>query len=211
MNYYDETLDKIKDLIGNEEYEEAKRLIQNELEVSYVPRDFERKLYELLDIVKEKTFKVKTISDEDIEKYLKMDNDHQIIAVDALDKRNLRNYIDMCSSYLKGDGFINAKVLLIDSLIKQEINHVFEYRKNDEIIKFNPSNIDNIQESEGYISCLNALRERFMKEPSMLYMAEQLLYKEALMALPDILNNKDGILLAGKIEKYICDAFDSAK
>lgn len=208
MNYYDETLDKIKDLIDNEEYEEAKRLIQNELEVSYVPRDFETKLYELLDIVREKTFKVKTISDEDIEKYLKMDNDHQIIAVDALDKRNLRDYIDICNTYLKGDGFINAKVLLIDSLIRQEINHVFEYKKNDEIIKFNPSNIENIQESEGYISCLNALRERFMKEPSMLYMAEQLLYKEALMTLPDNLNTNEGLLLSNRIIDYIITSFD---
>ena len=37
MNYYEETKEKIIDLIEKEEYEEAKRLIQNELELSYVP------------------------------------------------------------------------------------------------------------------------------------------------------------------------------
>ena len=207
MNYYEDILEKINSLINNEEYEEAKRLILNELDVSYVPKDFEDRLKELLSDINEKTFKVNVLSDEDIEKYLYMDENHQLIAVDELNRKNLRDYIDICNRYLKSNGYINGKVLLIDSLIRQEINHELECLKNNELIRFNPSEMKPIENSDGYLSCLNALRETFMKEPSMLYMAEQLLYKEAIMALPFNLNKDNDIKLADKIEKYIKDAF----
>jgi len=49
-----------------------------------------------------------------------------------------------------------------------------------------------------------------MKNPSMMKMAEQLMYKEAILSLPNNLHKDDGIALANKIEKYILDAFDSA-
>lgn len=207
MNYYEDVLERINGFINKEEYEEAKRLILNELDVPYVPKDFEDRLKELLSFINEKTFKVNVLSDEDIEKYLYMDENHQLIAVDELNRKNLRDYIEICNRYLKSNCFINGKVLLIDSLIKQEINYEFECMKNNEIIRFNPSEIDPIEKSSGYLSCLNALRERFMKEPSMLYMAEQLLYKEAIMALPFNIDKDNGIKLADKIETYIKDAF----
>ena len=113
----------------------------------------------------------------------------------------------MCNRYLKSNGFINGKILLIDSLIRQEINYEFECLKNNKLIRFNPSEIDSIEYSVGYLCCLNTLRERFMKEPSMLYMAEQLLYKEAIMALPFNIDKDNAIKLADKIETYIKDAF----
>lgn len=207
MNYYEDVLYRITSFINNEKYEEAKRLVLNELDVSYVPKDFEDRLKELLSFINEKTFKVNILSDEDIQKYLYMDENHQLIAVDELNRKNLRDYIDMCNRYLKSNGFINAKILLIDSLIRQEINYEFECLKNNEIIRFNPSEIDPIEKSNGYLSCLNALRKRFMKEPSMLYMAEQLLYKEAITALPFNIDKNNGIKLADKIENYIKDAF----
>ena len=108
---------------------------------------------------------------------------------------------------LSSDGYINGKVLLIDSLIRQEINCDFLY--NDST--FNPSKIIRVEESEGFLSGLQAIRERFMKDPSMMRMGEQLLYKEVLLALPETLSHDDGLIAADKIIKYILDAFESAK
>ena len=206
MNYYDEILNEIQDLISEEKYDEAKSIILNELNISYVPKDVETKLYELLDEIKSKTFVVKELKDEQIEEFLKMDENHQLLAVDALNKKNLREYIDLCQNYLLSDGYVNAKVLLIDSLIRQEINYEFKYKDNS----FNPRNLIRVEESEGFIEGINNIRDKFMKNPSMMKMAEQLMYKEAILSLPNNLHKDDGIALANKIEKYILDAFNSA-
>ena len=207
MNYYDETLVKIEDLIKEENYEEAKRLILNELEISYVPKEFEEKLYDLLSLINEKTFKILHLNIDDIEKYLFMDDLHQLQAVSELDKLNLRDHISLCDKYLKSNCNEAARAYLIQSLIIQQINHVFVCDKNGEKISFNPSNMSNIEETGGYRSCLNALSEVFMKEPSMLQIAHELLYKELLMALPEQLDENDGLLLADKIENYVREAF----
>ena len=208
MNYYDETLEKIEELINNKSFTEAKRMILNELDLAYVPKDFEEKLNILLNKIKENSFEVKHLSDEDITDYLKMDENHQLSAVEELNNKNLRDYYDLCNSYLQSDGFINAKVLLIDSLIRQEINKEYKLKRNDEITVFNPSQIVPPEESDGFKLCLSELRGYFMKEPSMLQMAEQLLYKEALLSLPDNIDEKDSSYLAAKIEKFITDAFN---
>lgn len=208
MNYYKETKEKIIDLIEKEEYEEAKRLIQNELELSYVPRDFEEDLIELLNQMQEKTFRVKSLSEEEIEEYLKKDENHQLLAVDALDKRNLRDEIYLCQEYLKGKGFRNAKALLIDSLIRQQIDYVFILNDEDKELQFNPSKLIPLEESDVYKECNKSLEERFLKEPSMLVLGKQLLYKEMMLSLP-LLPDKDmSEQIAERIEDYIRKAFE---
>ena len=159
MNYYEEILKEIKECIENKEYEQARRLIENELSVPYVPRDVERQLQEFLNTVKEASFMPISLTDEDIEKYLFMDEVHQLMAVDGLNKRNLREYIDLCQKYLSSQGYINAKALLIDSLIRQGINHEFSYGEDS----FNPKEIMRPEESAGFLSGLKAIQERFMK------------------------------------------------
>ena len=49
-----------------------------------------------------------------------------------------------------------------------------------------------------------------MKDPSMMRMAEQLLYKEVLLALPKALDHDEGIRVSDKIIEYILKAFESA-
>ena len=206
MNYYEEILNEIEENIDNGQFLEAERLIRNELSVSYIPRDVERKLNEYLSRIRRDSFEKRSLSDEQIEDYLQKDEIHQLMAVDELNKKNLRNYVDTVQSYLSGDGYLNGKALLIDSLIRQEINCDFIY--NGET--FNPSKIIVPEKSEGFLSALELIRERFMKDPSMMAMAEQLLYKEALMALPETLNKEEGIAIADKIIVYILNAFESA-
>ena len=206
MNYYEEIIKEIEENIDKGDYSEAERLIRNELSVSYVPRDVESRLNELLDKVKRDSYQQKSLSDEQIEEYLCKDEIHQLLAVDELNRKNLRNYIDTVQSYLSGDGYLNSKVLLIDSLIRQAVNCDFIY--NGET--FNPCKVILPEKSPGFLSALELIRERFMKDPSMMAMAEQLLYKEVLMALPDTLSKDEGFMAADKIIAYILKAFESA-
>lgn len=207
MNYYDELLSKLDELMDNKHYKEAEKLIDDELSMAYVPKDIESKLKEYKDEVKVYTFRSRSLNDEQIEEYLFNDPEHQLRAVTELDKRNLRDLIDLCDKYLRSNGFINAKVLLIDSLIRQQIDHRFVYINNDDRYEFNPKDVKKADEAEGYLSAINCLQEYYLKEPSKLLLAEQLLNKEALLALPFNLSYEDGIKIAEKIKNYIDEGF----
>ena len=52
MNYYDELLSKLDELMDNKHYKEAEKLIDDELSMAYVPKDIESKLKEYKDEVK---------------------------------------------------------------------------------------------------------------------------------------------------------------
>ena len=126
MNYYAEILKKIEELLKDNKQEEVRRIIDDELNQAYVPREFEEKLNEIKDslVVDIKTH---SLSDEEIIEYLGGSKEKQLMAVSILDKKNLREYVDICNDYLSHEGFKNAKALLLDSLIRQELNDTEAY------------------------------------------------------------------------------------
>ena len=207
MNYYDETLEKIENLLKEGKEKEVLDLINDELKQTYIPKDFENKLYEYLDKIKPQNI-VKSISDEEIEEFLYSTNEKQLLAVDALNKRNLRDYIDICNKYLCSDGFINAKVLLVDSLIRQEINEDIKMNNRGIEYEFIPKFLLTIEESDGFISGNKYLNEYYLKEPSKLDLAKNLLYKELILLLPINQDESEGLIIAQNITKYIDDAFN---
>ena len=211
MNYYEELIEKIQNLLFDEKYEEAKSLIDDELNVIYVPREVEEKLKHFQKIVKENTFINSNLNDDQIEAYLFMDENHQLLAVDELGRKNLRDYYDLCNRYLQSNGFKNAKVLLIDSLIRQEINREYTYSDDEQTIQFNPSQLKVIEETDGFLSAINDLQEIYLKEPSMFLMSQDLLFKECMLALPHNLAETEGKQLALKISRFIDDAFNADK
>lgn len=208
MNYYEEILQKIDELMDSKDYEQAKRIILNELDIAYVPRDFEEKLNDYLAEINTKTFKVKQVSDEDIETFLFEDQSHQLIGVDELNKRNLRDFDELVDKYLKEGSFKNAKVLLIDSLIRQSIDKEYTFIDGDSSITFNPSKLVCPEECKAYKKGQEVLSDYYLKEPSKLKMAMDLLFKEIMMSLPNNLDDKDGELIANKIIEFINKAFE---
>ena len=147
MNYYDDVLKQIEDLINEKEYDEAYRIIKNELNMPYIPNDIEESLLNYYKIVKASQNSSKSLTDDEIISYLKGDPEHQLLACNELHNKNLRNYIDICNDYFKCDGFANSKALLIDSLIRQEIDYDFSYVNNGSLITFNPKNLQIIEKN----------------------------------------------------------------
>ena len=208
MNYYDEILEKIKAYIEKGKYEVADEMISEELDMPYIPEGFDIKLLELRNQIPILD-NTNNLDDEKINSYLYGSIEQQLVAVEVLNNKNLRDYIRIINDYLKSDGFINAKVLLIESLIKQEINEEIEYINAGINYSFIPKYIRLPEESYGYIKALDLLNSRFMKEPSCLEMAKQLLYKECLLALPINYEAEEGKIIASRIEDYIVNAFDN--
>ena len=207
MNYYEKTLIDIKELIEKGNKEEAIRIIEEELKAPYLPKDFND---EILKIYNEnKASKSFSLSDDDLAAYLKDSKEKQLIAVSVLNKKNLRDYLDLCNEYLCSDGFINAKVLLVDSLIRQEINEEIKMENNGIEYNFIPKYILLVEESDGFIEGSKMLNEHFLKEPSKASLAIDLLYKELMLSLPINISEEECPILVNNIIGYIEKAFDN--
>ena len=210
MNYYEDILKKIKELIDQGNHEDARRLILNELDMPYVPKDFEETLHDLLMQINDTDKNVRKFSEEEILSFLDKDEKYQLIAVSELDRMNLRNHLDVIARYLMNEErSVNAKALLIDSLIAQQIDEPFLYKSKDKEISFVAKDLKRADQGECFEKVKQILEEEFMKEPSKLRLAMQLLYKEAMLCLPDQLDEKDSALIGEKIINFINDAFDS--
>ena len=211
MNYYESTLEKINSLIENEKIDEAMDIIQEELKAPYLPKKFEETIKKIYMDYKPQKYGFRLeLSDEDVMEYLKGSSEKQLVAIDQLDKRNLRDYIDICNEYLcSEDAMINAKVLLIDSLIRQEIGEEMKMINEGMEYSFIPKYIVPVTESEGYVAARDYLNDFYMKDPSKARMAVNLLYSQVIMALPLNVNKEEGIYLAEKIVEYIDGSFEA--
>lgn len=206
MNYYDDLIENIEKHIKNNDYESAKLLIINELNLPYVPKDIEEKLNKYLLDIKSLNISFKTLTDEEIVLYLYSNEEKQLIAVDELSRRNLRDYIDICDKYLTSKGYANSKALLIDSLIRQEINYTFSIINNNSLLKFNPKNMQIIEETQEFKNACSYLTDYYLKDPSKLQMAIELLYKEAMLSLPKKIISKE---ITNRIICFIENAFSA--
>ncbi|MCR4634095.1 MAG: DUF3196 family protein [Erysipelotrichaceae bacterium] len=209
MNYYEETLSKIDALITDGKKEEALRLIANELNMPYLPKDFEEELRKLLQELKRPDDVQRSFSEEEILSFLDQDEKYQLLAVSHMDKMNLRNHTEAIGRFLADEErSVNAKALLIDSLIFQQIDHVFLYKTKDRKARFNPKDLKRADEGNCFLKAKKILEETYMKEPSKLKLAMQLLYKETMLFLPLEIEEKDSRRLAEKIIAYIDAAFE---
>ncbi len=74
--------------------------------------------------------------------------------------------------------------------------------------EFIPKFLLTIEESDGFISGNKYLNEYYLKEPSKLDLAKNLLYKEMMLLLPINQDENEGLIIAQNITKYIDDAFN---
>ena len=208
MNYYDEILLKIDSLISSNENSKAIEIIKDELKQPYIPKEFEDKLKKLYNQIAP-TNNTRLINDDLLEEYLFSSKEKQLIAVDYLNGKNLREYIDICNKYLSSDAYLNAKVLLVDSLIRQEISEEINMINDGIEYCFIPKYLLPIEESDGYLSGYKYLNDVYMKEPSKLKLALDILYKELIMLLPINQDKQEGLYIAKDIETYINKAFEA--
>ncbi|MFV0380395.1 MAG: DUF3196 family protein [Anaerorhabdus sp.] len=200
-NFYDDILIQIQNLMEEESYADAYEIIQNELKMPYIPFNFEQKLYAIKSEIKAHLSENKKISThfeiDEIIDYLNGDLEMQVIAVEQLDKLALRNHIDVIKEFLTGVGSDCAKVLLIESLYKQEINDNFKVRKNGVFIEFNPCNIIPIDKTDGYLSADNYLQEWLGNcDVNLVKICKTLLIQYCFNYLPYSYSEKKGRLLA---------------
>ncbi|QQY78586.1 DUF3196 family protein [Mycoplasma mycoides subsp. capri] len=133
-NYYDQILKKIKQLVEKNNLTKALDIINQELELSYIPSDFEKSLYKIKKEIKEKqaTNLNKTYSVLEIKNLLNSKNQlDQIIAIKNLININIRLVLDEIKKYLINiNNAYENKALLLISLADQQIDQDFEVFKD---------------------------------------------------------------------------------
>lgn len=207
QNYYDECLNKANECIGQNRLEEALRILQNELSMPYIPPDYQRRLQQAYE---ECLFKIKeakrpvAMSIEEIEAALKADGASQLAAVNALNKMNLREHLDLVCDYLKHDHSLTAAALLMESLISQQITEEITVHSDENEIVFIPRYAELPYESDGFLKAQQFLTDWFSNDdPGFYKMCEQLLIQEAYLNLPIALEEDEALILALSIVRYV--------
>jgi len=147
MNYYEEVLAKINQLMEAEHYDEALKLIDLELSMPYVPKELETKLIdyrkEILSMVTKPN--ENNFSGELIFSLLENDNlslDEKIGLLQKLEKVNVRNYLTQVNQFLNSKNKNELKTILIYLLANQEVDHEFTYENNLQKVTINPKKYD---------------------------------------------------------------------
>ncbi|CDZ18407.1 DUF3196 domain-containing protein [Mycoplasma capricolum subsp. capripneumoniae] len=133
-NYYDQILKKIKELVEKNNLTKALDIINQELEISYIPSDFEKSLYKIKREIKEKQCRQlnKTYSISEIKALLNSKNNlDQIVGIKNLININIWLIIDEIKKYLLNTNNVyENKSLLLISLSDQQIDQEFEVFKD---------------------------------------------------------------------------------
>ena len=212
FNYYDERYAEIIALFANGDDKKGLLMIEEELAMPYLPKDFEDKIIALKKKYQKKGDDKKGLDAETIEHYLLNGNEaEQLLAVYNLLKLNLRNYDELIRKYLKGSKSAASQALLISGMIEQGLNSEYQVLKDGMAFSFIPLYCENVEMMDGYLQGIAYLEEVFLKDPALLNMAKKLMAKVAFSFLPLSLDESEGVLYAKSIALYIYELFADEK
>ena len=211
-NYYDDILEKIKNAYENKEYQKAEFYIEEELSMPYVPIEFEKALLELQNKYQDKLKRNEfSLSDEEIETYLKADPYKQMLAVNYLNGLNIRDYLELVQEFLLSEADDKIKVLMINTLMEQDITDEMKVKKDGLDISFIPRYAEPIDVSDGYVRAKEYFDEVLKQNPSMHQMAMELLGHKCFSYLPFSYSEEEGELIAKEIICYIYDCLGDSE
>ncbi|ATZ20225.1 DUF3196 family protein [Mesoplasma lactucae] len=147
MNFYEERLLELQKLIDQNEIEQALKLINEELSMPYVPKDFEDDLIKLRTriLVEKINNEEHHLSSDKIFSLIKSDQTdlvEKVGLVKQLEESNLRKHISELQDLLNSDLTNEVKMMIIYLLNQQGINNDFNYKKNSKTLKINPMTFD---------------------------------------------------------------------
>jgi len=177
LNYYDELIDEIKELISNHNYNGALIKINDELMMPYIPQQVEEVLKTLLQEVNEKIREQKP-SETTVWTLAKIsdilanpsDEEPQLLAFQYLKDQNLRQILPVIRQYFLNKKVTDfAKIYLLYLLKKQEITEIFEVKKTNGIFHLNPSQIIPYKENEQVKTIMKLLDQWVYNDNPSLY------------------------------------------
>ncbi len=201
--YYEECLNKIQKLIDENLLDEARFLIQQELNMPYVPAEVEEKLRAyLLDTTPDSAIHI--LSDEKIREYLCGNENQQLIALRQLENQNVRLYLEEIQHVFDSDPSVLVRIALMEILALQQVSDAFDITMNGMSIEFVPAELELPSRSQGAAKADEYLHDWLENDnPSLLKMCEECLIKEAYLRLPLSIEEDEAQALAVSLLRYV--------
>lgn len=154
-NYYLHFIKEIKKLISEKKYDQAQIKLKTELDLPYIPREYEIELIKLYQEVLAEIPQVKPIIKQwDLATITAIinnpfDEEIHLVAFNFLESQNARQILKTLRDYLKNNLFSNYnKMHLLFVLKKQEVNEEFIVNKTHGQYLLNPLTIPEFHETE---------------------------------------------------------------
>ncbi len=151
--YYEFTQIKIDALIIAQKLDEAKRVVLNELEVPYIPDEFEKYLKDALkDIKLCESLKTPRFTLESFENLDKFNVNEILLALPHINNYNLNPHCDKFQILFQREDIpAIIKSYILAALSDNKLNHNFLIFKNNKYFRVNPSTIKDLRDYESFI------------------------------------------------------------
>ena len=208
--YYEDILNKVEQLIAENDIQNAFCILEEELSMPYIPKAYEDRLISLYNDCRSQineSRKARSYGEEEIGELLHGSLEEQFLAVEQLKKSNIRNHLDEIRSYLKGNTHYFVRSCLIEAMMEQNISEEFTTEMDGLEVTFTPCFVEMLQESDGVEKAVSYLQEWFESDnPTFTMMCVESLIKEAYLRLPFTIEEDEAFDLAVDIACYVFKA-----
>lgn len=193
-NYYEETVEKIKELLQANELDEALALVTHELAMPYIPSEYLGEFEALAQEIKsmrktDTTQSLMTI--DDIELAL---HKGDILVIESLRQLYLKPHLDRINQWLQGDIDRALKSLIILVLVEQSIGESCVIKDELEV-HFVPAMLEHPLESEGFTVAKALIDEVHFQDPTTNELCTDLLIQQLIYHLPLSYDGQEGRML----------------
>ena len=217
--YYDITALYVSILTELNEDDLAIKILEDELEMPYIPYKYEVQFNASYDELLKKrmaTNKVHSpfdlLSDDELLTALlsTKDNNDFIILLSQLETRNIRRFLDVLEDFLLSkDIKQNAKTIILELLKSQDVNKIVKVRNKDKIIEVDLKNMINVLEQVEINKIINRINEvENNDDPNYLLYAQDVLFSFSGYIYPELLNNKNINDISCAISLYVDSLFN---
>ena len=162
-DFYEKLISEIEEAIKAGDYKKADRLISAELAMPYVPAEVlatlqkhKQEIAPNLRVQKPVTL----IEPEQLESTLEKGGEEAAGALRSLQKANIRNYLTEINECLKSSRIDHLiKVLLSEMLVEQKVDQTFEFRKGNETLIINPSEMVTVSQQPQLLKVMETLEK----------------------------------------------------
>lgn len=191
-NYYEDVIEKIKDLIKFKKYSAAIELLKAELNQVYLPQDYEDEFHDLYNeaqsyILEETDSEpVNIMSEEELLALLNGSVEQQFAAINSLEDLNLRNYLEIIQDFLLSNSLAQLKGRMLDLCVSQNINEEFLFKSSEGIISVNPNSLQSVDEMEFITLAFDYFNNHLYKNPSLIQICQIALVEKVYSIYPKV-------------------------
>ncbi len=218
--YYDIIAIYVSVLMDLEEDDLAIKVLEDELEMPYIPYKYEVQFNASYDeLLKRRMAKndvhsaYDLLSDDELKNALLSteDNNEFIILLSQLETRNIRRFLAILEDFLLSNKIKqNAKTIILELLKAQDVNKEIKVKNKNEIISINLNNLPNVLEQENIIKILNKINELEENDDLNYYnYAQDVLFSYAGAIYPNLINDKNINNIACAISLYVDSLFNN--